>query len=508
NPERFENLKIINPKKWGSFSVEGVDALSFLQGQTTSDLSKLHDGEARLNARVDRNGKTQALFFVGKTNTSWMVFIELDFLAPLMEELEKFIIMEDVVLNKTDNDVTFYTYPTSKKPNLKDYFTTTICGVPGLISLQKPNTEFESLDFASALLLGFPYSEISWNKGELLTNSHHCHEAVSLDKGCFLGQETVAKVLTNRGASINNAIVEIDTDIVTPDEGDSFAIEGKNAGQFVKSLDEKNWLIQVKRAYSIKNKKVIMVCKEKEIEVTPCFLPKYEEANRHKLSEESYEYAMSLFTKDEKSAEEYFLKSLDIDPSNQAACEAYGVYLGRMGKYSEGIQFMDKLLELDTTSVMAHTNKSLFLMKLGKIEEAEEEKSLATVATFKKLGDESKKKRETEQVERQALQDLEKKKEMFLQVLEIDADDLIANFGLAEYNFKTKNFEKAVTLMEKVIGLDEGYSRAYLILGKSLIELKEKEKASNVFSIGIEKASQKGELMPANEMQQLLISIQ
>ena len=38
---------------------------------------------------------------------------------------------------------------------------------------------------------------------------------------------------------------------------------------------------------------------------------------------------------------------------------------------------MDKLIEVDPDSIMAHSNKSLYLMKLGKIEEAEVEKEKA-----------------------------------------------------------------------------------------------------------------------------------
>ena len=45
---------------------------------------------------------------------------------------------------------------------------------------------------------------------------------------------------------------------------------------------------------------------------------------------------------------------------------------------------------------MAHTNKSLYLMKLGRIEEAEEEKSNAAVKSFSYFGEEAKKKKEDE----------------------------------------------------------------------------------------------------------------
>ena len=55
---------------------------------------------------------------------------------------------------------------------------------------------------------------------------------------------------------------------------------------------------------------------------------------------------------------------------------------------------MDDLLQVDPESIMAHTNKSLYLMKLGKIEEAEKEKDLATVKSFKKAGQDAKNKKQ------------------------------------------------------------------------------------------------------------------
>ena len=147
-------------------------------------------------------------------------------------------------------------------------------------------------------------------------------------------------------------------------------------------------------------------------------------------------------------------------------------------------------------------------MKLGKIEEAEEEKSLATVAGFKQLGAESRQKKNQEEQSKRESEELERKKDMFLQVLEIDNDDIIANFGLGEYSYKVRDYEKAIGYLEKTLTLDPKYSRAYLILGKSLIGANKKDQAIKIFNEGIEVATTKGELMPANEMQEQLSHLQ
>ena len=54
----------------------------------------------------------------------------------------------------------------------------------------------------------------------------------------------------------------------------------------------------------------------------------------------------------------------------------------RKEQFDEALKYMDKLLMADPDSIMAHTNKSRFYMLQGKIELAEEEKSLATIKSF------------------------------------------------------------------------------------------------------------------------------
>ena len=141
-------------------------------------------------------------------------------------------------------------------------------------------------------------------------------------------------------------------------------------------------------------------------ETIPSYLPLFEKKSSKELSEELFEFASEVFRYDEDDAARWFERAIEIDPENQDACESLGVCLGRMGLFERGIELMDKLLKLNPDSVMAHTNKSLFLMKLGKIEEAEEEKSLATVAGFKQLGAESRQKKNQEEQSKRESEEL------------------------------------------------------------------------------------------------------
>ena len=104
---------------------------------------------------------------------------------------------------------------------------------------------------------------------------------------------------------------------------------------------------------------------------------------------ELYLKGIQFFQKGE--ADQALLKlelAVEKDPQFADAYEVMGVILGRQKKYEQAIDLMDQLLIADPKSILAHTNKSLYYMNLGKIEEAEEEKGLATLAGFSRFDNE------------------------------------------------------------------------------------------------------------------------
>jgi uncharacterized protein HemY len=140
-------------------------------------------------------------------------------------------------------------------------------------------------------------------------------------------------------------------------------------------------------------------------------------------------------------------------------------------------------------------------MKMGKIEEAEEQKSLATVKTFQKFGDEAKLKDLILKEKKAQEEEWAKRENMFKQVLEIDDEDTLANFGLGSIAVERQDWLPAINYLEKVIKADANYSVAYLALGKAYKGSGQKDKAATTWKEGILIAAKKGDLMPANSMQ-------
>src|SRR5690606_28242844 len=95
----------------------------------------------------------------------------------------------------------------------------------------------------------------------------------------------------------------------------------------------------------------------------------------------------------------------------------------------------------------------------------------------------------------------ETRESMIKQVLEIDPEDTLANYGLGSIAIERGEWDTARAHLETVLKADPKYSVAYLALGKALKGLGLKEEAKAVWTEGIKVAAAKGDLMPANQMQ-------
>ncbi len=101
-------------------------------------------------------------------------------------------------------------------------------------------------------------------------------------------------------------------------------------------------------------------------------------------AKELYEKALDLFGAGKfTEAEAELLKLVQAHPSYADAYEALGRVYYKLERIDDAIRWMTKLSELKPDYAMAHTNLSIFYMKKGMKDLAEEEKAKATVLSFK-----------------------------------------------------------------------------------------------------------------------------
>ncbi len=489
---------------WNLCVVTGKDRESFFQGQTTNDILSMPYNTFNLNSRVDRTGKVQFFFINIKTENELFLLFPSDISEVAIAEFDKYIIMDEVTLAKDDRKL-FFTI--SGVSEASDNMTGLLFGVPASISFTENQSSIKQLTKQEELELKIESGWPTWNEdvqsGDLINNTRLNDLAVSYTKGCFLGQETVAKVQNGRGASFYPSFLE--SDRVEELELGPFQINGRKGGEVI-CKSGRIAMVKLFREFRIENRSFDVIQNEKSLNLTFKNYPTSQ--SLEDFSHELYLYAVSCFQNEKVDIAISALQAvIQLTPAFSDAYESLGVIYGRQEKFELGIELMDKLLATDETSVMAHTNKSLYLMRLGKIEEAEEEKGLATVKSFAQFGKDAKEKKIKEEQEKEKENQINQREAMFKQVLEIDKDDTIANFGMADVYFYRKEYEKAKEHLMNVVTVDEKYSTAYTLLGKTLEILGEIEEAKKIYEKGIEVASAKGELMPANEMQARLVKL-
>jgi Tfp pilus assembly protein PilF len=120
------------------------------------------------------------------------------------------------------------------------------------------------------------------------------------------------------------------------------------------------------------------------------------------------------------------------------------------------------------------------------------------------FGEEAKLKKQLAEEQKKKEEDMLRREKMFLQVIEIDPEDSIALYGMADIFFYRKDFKNASENLKKVLSVNPKYSTAYLLLGKAYEAMNETALARQIYQDGIQVASKQGDMMPANEMQSRL----
>jgi folate-binding protein YgfZ len=484
--------------KFSVFKIEGSDAESFLSAQSTYDVKLLNPDCFHLASFLDPQGRLQSYGWLLRRENDFLYLVPPKLREKTLERLNRFLVAEDVEIGEVQEEYWSFTFGHSQKGFKGILFDEEVT-----LSVQKnldENEIPEQLIQSWRVLTGYPSFNAENFKEEILNQTLLHDLSLSQKKGCYPGQETVSKIATHRGAAFSPVLIEVHS--VIP-QG-PIKLEGRKIGEIEESAswNGKTFLsAKVLRDFRIESGEIHGEVEGSTFRGIVHYFPFLKGSSSAKSLELFYAGAEAFRLDDLSSAEKFFRASIEMNPKNSDSYEALGVMLGRLDRYQEAIELMDKLAESDPDSVMAHTNKSLYLMKLGKIEEAEAEKSKATLKSFAKFGKEASDKRVKEEQEKKQQKEWEERESLFLQVLEIDPEDTLANYGVGSIAVEKKDWAKARDHLEKVLTVDEKYSVAYLALGKAYLGLGENQKAKEIFQKGIKVAAAKGDLMPANQMQ-------
>jgi len=197
------------------------------------------------------------------------------------------------------------------------------------------------------------------------------------------------------------------------------------------------------------------------------------------------------------------------------ALEALGVLYERAGRLDDAIAAMKRLMEADPASVMAHTNLSRFYMLKGMIDEAEEEKSRAAIASFDRIaGRKSKAQMTPEELAAERLKEEERvtseRAYRARKIMDHRAmigkfpEDAMLRYTLGELLLQQGERDAGMEALSQAIQLNPKHSVAYRALGRALEEADRLDEAREIYEKGIPVADQNGDIVPMNAMKNRL----
>ena len=191
--------------------IEGTEAEKYLQGQLTCDVTKLAAGESTLTAHCDPKGKMSALFrLIRQDEQTFYMLLKSELLPSALDQLKKYAVFSKVTFTSLDWQIlgAAGTKGIEKCGQCSAQIRIDVNGQqPRMILLNptrlalEPTVEAEAWDLLD-IQDGIP-SLAAATQLEFIPqalNLQSIEQAISFQKGCYIGQETVARA-KYRGAN-------------------------------------------------------------------------------------------------------------------------------------------------------------------------------------------------------------------------------------------------------------------------------------------------------------------
>jgi len=547
---------------WVRVVVHGPDAASFLQSQTTNDVVALGLEQGHVGARTTRTGHLVALFSCHRCGAEnpdrYELIVPKSQQQNLYDALESMHFSDDLTISMEDTPFAVLQGPDVEQAIgevMGERFSSmqegdrlsgeeglvvrrSLTGDPGFL-LQLHGAEPYALltqwvrqaggvlgaasdEALHGLMLdaGWPVLGVETIKKRLLPEMGLERVAVSYTKGCYLGQEVIARVRTYgtlpnalRVLVVKEGRKGIDATLAAlPKAGEPVILaDGTKVGMFGSRAMSPTTgtviaFVFLKKDHRSPGTELTFWGDRGPMQAQVRVAPLYTALDETGRVMQLYDQAVRVFAAgDEEQAIVLLEEALRLDPGFVDGYEVLGVIYGRQGKFHEAIDFFRRLEEVAPREPMVNTNLSLYYMKLGDKETAENQSALAAQKSMRR-GRSDVKAEQVVQAQQQArVADANRKKGMFAQVLDFDPDDPIALFGMGSALSVLGEWPEAVAILERANLVDARNSAVYVAWGKALEALERESEAREVYRRGVDVASKRGDLMPLKEMEHRLL---
>ena len=256
-------------KNSGVINASGVDLIDFLNRMSTNDFKLLQKDEFRKTVLTTDKGRIVDLINVLNSEKEINILTSTGFEEKIISHLDKYIIMDDVKLEKSKDEYSHFVMSGDNLKNIaKDIFHTEIENnkvykddIAGIIFYD--NFKIETLniickkenedkvknllkDFTEMNCEDYEYFRIKNGLPEGINefndqiNPMECglDEFISFKKGCYIGQEVIARLDSQGKRPKQMVIIDSDNEIVTDDK--IFDEANKEVGFITSSVNFEN----------------------------------------------------------------------------------------------------------------------------------------------------------------------------------------------------------------------------------------------------------------------------
>ena len=205
----------VHLKNRALLKVSGSDTEIFLQGQLSNDINKLDAFSVQLNAYCQHQGKILALLWVTKNEDSFFLSFPLDLLEAIKPRLQMFIIMSDVVIEditKEHIQVGSINETHQKSLVINDKLSLIITDKKDISKFNMESIEHWEMACIDSFLPDI-FSITSEKLVPQMLNLDIDEFGVNFSKGCYPGQEVVARLHYLGSAKRRLFAFELDSDI-------------------------------------------------------------------------------------------------------------------------------------------------------------------------------------------------------------------------------------------------------------------------------------------------------
>ena len=176
--------------------ISGSDAESFLQAQLSNNINELDSSSIQLNAYCQHQGKMLALFWVMRSNDDFLLSFPLDLLEIIKSRLQMFVIMSDVTIDDVSDDylqIGVIGENQNKAFTINDKLSLIIANPSELSKFKVVSNDFWDKACIDSCLPEI-YLLTSEKIVPQMLNLDINEIGVNFSKGCFPGQEVVARL--------------------------------------------------------------------------------------------------------------------------------------------------------------------------------------------------------------------------------------------------------------------------------------------------------------------------